>query len=171
MPLLESLPVGPTAVQWPVWSTTARVVVTDRGALSQARRLVEDRLATVDLAASRFRADSEVRRLEAAHGRPVRISPLLAELLQVALDAAAATDGDVDPTLGTQLSALGYDRDISLLADHPHASRPPLVRVRRRAHWRDLTLQHEPEGDAVLVVPAGVLLDLGATAKAWAADR
>jgi thiamine biosynthesis lipoprotein len=81
------------------------------------------------------------------------------------------TDGDVDPTLGTQLSALGYDRDISLLPDHPHASRPPLVRVRRRAMWGDVTLQHEPEGDAILVVPDGVLLDLGATAKAWTADR
>jgi thiamine biosynthesis lipoprotein len=139
--------------------------------MTRARRLVERRLAEVDLAASRFRADSEVRRLEAAHGRPVRVSSLLAELVQVAMDAAIATDGDVDPTLGTQLSALGYDRDISLLNDHPHASRTPLVRVRRRAMWRDLSLQHEPDGGAILVVPAGVLLDLGATAKAWAADR
>jgi thiamine biosynthesis lipoprotein len=171
VPLLESLPLGPAAVQWPVWSTTARVVTTDPRATTRARRLVEHVLARVDAAASRFRADSEVRRVEAAHGRPVRISPLLAELVQVALDAAVATDGDVDPTLGSQLSALGYDRDISLLGDHPLASRTPLVRVRRRAMWRDLTLQHEPDGDAILVVPAGVLLDLGATAKAWTADR
>jgi FAD:protein FMN transferase len=171
MPLLERLPLGPAAVQWPVWSTTARVVSTDPRATTAARRLVEKRLAAVEVAASRFREDSEVRRLEAARGRPVRVSELLAELVQVALDAAAATDGDVDPTLGTQLSALGYDRDISLLAEHPKASRPALVRVRRRARWRDLTLQHEPDGDAILVVPDGVLLDLGATAKAWAADR
>jgi len=171
MPLLDNLPLGRAAVQWPVWSTTARVVTTDPRATTSARRLVEERLAAVDLAASRFRPDSEVRGLEAAHGRAVRVSALLAELVQVALDAATATDGDVDPTLGTQLSALGYDRDISLLDAHPQASRPPLVSIRRQAQWRDLTLQQEPDGDAILVVPAGVLLDLGATAKAWAADR
>jgi thiamine biosynthesis lipoprotein len=167
---VEALPVLPGCAQWPVWSTTARVVTEDPRAVGQARTIVERRLADVELAASRFRADSEVRRCEAAHGRPVRISPLLTELVQVALDAAASTGGDVDPTLGTQLSALGYDRDITLLAEHPRAARPPLVRVRRRAVWRDVTLEPGPDGGSTLTVPDGVLLDLGATAKAWTAD-
>jgi thiamine biosynthesis lipoprotein len=45
------------------------------------------------------------------------------------------------------------------------------VRVRRRAAWRDVTLDDTPSDGGVLTVPDGVLLDLGATAKAWAADR
>lgn len=169
MPLLETLPVGPGVAQWQVWSTTARVVTTDPRATAPARELIEQRLAAVDLAASRFRADSEVRRLEAAQGAEVEVSPLLAELVQVALDAAAATDGDVDPTLGAQLTALGYDRDITLLGNRPSSA--PLVRVRRRATWRDVVLRRRPDGSGTLVVPDGVLLDLGATAKAWTADR
>jgi thiamine biosynthesis lipoprotein len=171
MPLVEALPVRAGTAQWPVWSTTARVVTADPSAITSARELVERQLDAVDRAASRFRADSEVRRCEAARGRPVPVSPLLTELVQVALDAAAGTGGDVDPTLGTQLSALGYDRDLSLLADSPYASRPPLVRLRRRAVWRDVRLDRTPDGGGLLTLPDGVLLDLGATAKAWTADR
>jgi thiamine biosynthesis lipoprotein len=29
MPLRELLPIGPGTAQWPVWGTTARLVVTD----------------------------------------------------------------------------------------------------------------------------------------------
>jgi thiamine biosynthesis lipoprotein len=169
MALLETLPVGPGVAQWSVWSTTARIVTTDPHATAAARELVEERLGAVDRAASRFRADSEVRRLEAARGRPTQVSPLLADLVEVALDAAATTGGDVDPTLGTQLTALGYDRDIALVKERP--APVPLVTVRRRARWRDVVLQRTADGGGVLVVPDGVLLDLGATAKAWAADR
>ncbi|MEP6814438.1 MAG: FAD:protein FMN transferase, partial [Marmoricola sp.] len=58
---------------------------------------------------------------------------------------------------------LGYDRDISLVrAD----DRPVRVVVRRVPGWRSLRL----EGDR-LFAPLGVQLDLGATAKAVAADR
>ena len=41
------------------------------------------------------------------------LSPLLAELVADALEAARETDGAVDPTLGSVLVGLGYDRDIS----------------------------------------------------------
>ena len=80
MPLVETLPIGPGVAQWPIWTTTARVVTTDASATQAARRLVEGELAAVDLAASRFRDDSEVARLAATGGRPVRVSPLLVEL-------------------------------------------------------------------------------------------
>ena len=38
---------------------------------------------------------------------------MLADLLGAALEAALLSDGDVDPTLGRALMALGYDRDIA----------------------------------------------------------
>lgn len=153
--------------EWSVWSTTARVVTSDPAAAEPGRRLVERELAAVDAAASRFRPDSEVARIAAAGGQAVTVSPLLAELVAVALDAAYQTEGDVDPTLGAELASLGYDRDISLVRGRAvRATHDVLVHVRRRAGWRDVELD-----GLTLRVPAGVVLDLGATAKAWAADH
>jgi thiamine biosynthesis lipoprotein len=165
MPLLEKLPVGPDTAQWPVWGTTARLVVTRPDRLGRARTVVDAELAAIDRAASRFRPDSEVRLVHAAGGRPVRVSPLLAELVAAALAAAHRTEGRVDPTLGGALAGLGYDRDLSLLpADAGWRVRPPAGAA--GPAWQRVRLA----GDE-LTVPAGVLLDLGATGKAYAADR
>jgi FAD:protein FMN transferase len=162
MALVDTLPVTTGVAQWPVWSTTARLVVADPAATAAARRLVEGVLAAVERAASRFRPDSEVCRVYRSAGRPVPVSPLLAELVATALGAAARTGGDVDPTVGAAMVRLGYDRDFAALStrDGESAGRPPA------ADWRAVRL----DGD-LLAVPAGTLLDLGATAKAWAADR
>lgn len=161
MPLLETLPLGPGIAQWPLWSTTARLAVTDPDALPAARRVVEDVTRQVEMACSRFRPDSELALLP-ADGTPVRVGPVLAELVATALLAAARTDGDVDPTLGAALDAAGYDRDIALLGGGP--LRPFLAAP--TPVWRQVGLN----GD-MLTVPAGTRLDLGSTAKAWAADR
>ncbi|MCW2720653.1 FAD:protein FMN transferase [Pseudonocardia sp.] len=161
MPLLETLPLGPGTAQWPLWSTTARLVATDPGALPVARRVVEDVTRRVEAACSRFRPDSEIAMLP-GDGTPARVSPLLAELVRTALLAARRTDGDVDPTLGAALAAAGYDRDFSLLGDGPLRT----FLAAPEPAWRRVQL----DGD-VLTVPAGTRLDLGATAKAWAADH
>ena len=87
---------------------------------------------------------------------------MLAELVATALLAAARTDGDVDPTLGAALDAAGYDRDITLLVDGPLRT---FLGAPEPA-WRRVHLD-----GGTLTVPAGTRLDLGATAKAWAADR
>ncbi|HTY73117.1 MAG TPA: FAD:protein FMN transferase [Actinomycetes bacterium] len=150
------------ATEWDVWGTTARVVVSDPAALGPARTLVEELLGQVDLAASRFRADSEVTRLAGSQGRPTEVSPLLAELLEVALDAARRTDGDVDPTVGAALRDLGYDRDFAAL---PLVAKVRVV-ARPAPGWQRVRL----DGTTV-TVPVGTLIDLGATAKAWTADR
>jgi thiamine biosynthesis lipoprotein len=93
----------------------------------------------------------------------VTVSPLLAAALTAALDVAALTDGLVDPTLGHALRAAGYDRTFAALpADGPAAIRLPAPRDR----WREVVV----DGSEV-TLPAGVELDLGASAKAWAADR
>ncbi|CAJ62592.1 MULTISPECIES: FAD:protein FMN transferase [Frankia] len=153
----------PASAAWPVWSTTAQVVVTDPDHLDDARRLVTDQLTAVDAVASRFRADAEIVRLDAADGAPQQVSPLLAELIGVALDAARQTGGAVDPTVGGPLADLGYDRDIALLA----AGGPPVRVVRRAAPgWQRVRLTGR-----LLTLPADVQLDLGATAKAHTADR
>jgi FAD:protein FMN transferase len=171
MPLLERLPLTPATRQWPVWSTTARVVVTEPEFAAGAQQLVAAQLAAIDLACSRFRADSELadvqRRLTADPGRAVTVSPLLAELIGAARRAAERTDGDVDPTLADDLAALGYDRDYALIEVPTSAGSMPVRLSHRIRHdWRDLHLDGRR-----LWMPARVHLDLGSSAKAFAADR
>jgi thiamine biosynthesis lipoprotein len=88
---------------------------------------------------------------------------LLAEAIAVALRAARLTDGDVDPTVGAAMSAVGYDRDFDRI---PRIGPPLAVTTRTVPGWHEVHL----EGRS-LTMPEGVELDLGATAKAWAADR
>ena len=118
-------------------------------------------MADVDLAASRFREDSELAAVDRADGAWTPISPLFTELLAVALRAARLTDGDVDPTVGAALSGLGYDRDVAEIAADGVVIAVPAP------GWR--TIELDEEGCRVRVAP-GVRLDLGATAKAWTAD-
>jgi thiamine biosynthesis lipoprotein len=150
------------AADWSLWSTTAQLVVTDPDQLPAARALVETLLDDVDRACSRFREDSELRQVEVAGGAGVRVSPLLAELVGAALRAARRTEGDVDPTIGAWLCELGYDRDLAAVAAGPL----PQVSLRLAPDWRRVRL----DGDR-LTLPAGTRLDLGAIAKAYAADR
>ena len=147
-----------TAAQcsWSRWTTAMHLVVTDAGALAEARREVDSELDAVELAASRFRPDSEISRLCRAAGRAEPVSPLLAELIATALGAARRTDGDVDPTIGARLIQLGY----------PDGAAGPAVSVSAPARWTMVSLD-----GLEVTVPPGVLLDLGATAKAVAADR
>jgi thiamine biosynthesis lipoprotein len=95
----------------------------------------------------------------------VEVSPLLAEAIAVALRAARLTDGDVDPTVADAMSALGYDRDFALL---PAVGPAVRLTVRAVPGWRQVGLDEQAR---LLTLPRGVHLDLGATAKAWAADR
>lgn len=161
--MVETLPVTAGAAQWTVWGTTARIVLTDPAQMASAVPLVRAELAAVDAACSRFRDDSELR--EATRKGRMRISPLLATLVEAALEAAAQTDGDVNPTVGTAMNDLGYDRDFAAIEDFG-ALAPGTVRVFPSANWRSVHLLGRE-----LTVPEGVELDLGATAKAQAADR
>jgi thiamine biosynthesis lipoprotein ApbE len=148
------------SASWRALGTLVQLVVTDPAARPEARRLLTHDLAAVDAACSRFRADSEIRSLR---GGRQQVSPLLAEAVAVALRAARLTDGDVDPTVGGAMAAAGYDRDFRQI--EPNG--PPLrLTVRQVPGWREVRLDGRS-----LILPAGVQLDLGATAKAWAADR
>jgi thiamine biosynthesis lipoprotein len=145
--------------------TTAGLVVTEPRALDRAEQVLRRELAAVDEACSRFRADSEIARLHERAGSPVAVGPLLAEALTVALRAAALTDGLVDPTVGDAVLALGYDRDFdAVAADHPDPAGPARPAPGWwRLNWNPATRQ--------VLLPRGVTLDLGATAKAMAVDR
>ncbi len=131
--------------------------------MTAALRAADRVITQVDDLVSRFRPDSELSRVNSDPRRRVSVSDELAGLLSDALHWARSTDGLLDPTVGAALLAAGYDRDFSQLAG---SSSAPAATSEPAPGWRQVQLQGR-----VLTRPPGLLLDLGATAKAWAADR
>jgi thiamine biosynthesis lipoprotein len=157
-------PHAPARASFPALGGTATVLVTDGSRVDTAVAVVRACVAAIDATCSRFRADSELSALNARAGRGVvTVSPLLSRAIGAALRAAELTDGDVDPTVGPALAALGYDRDFDAI---PASANGTPTRV-RPAGWR--AVRFDPIARAV-ELPAGAGLDLGATAKALAAD-
>lgn len=147
------------------WSTRIELLVTDPAAVVAAARLLDEELDRVEAAASRFRPDSELSRLHGTgDGSPVAVSRQLCELVAAALRAAELTDGLVDPTVGAALARLGYDRDFAEVAGGVDGDLPDPTPV---PGWTSVRLD---PARCTLAVPPGTVLDLGATAKAYAAD-
>jgi thiamine biosynthesis lipoprotein len=129
---------------------------------TKAARAVEAVFAREEMRFSRFRADSELSRVNARAGRWTTVSPGFAALLRHALAAAARTSGLFDPTVLPALVAAGYDRDFDeLIAGARGALHPPEPCHR----WRDIDLQND-----LLHMPADVGLDFGGVAKGWTVD-
>lgn len=148
---------------WSAWSCTVRLVIEKDQHLDAASAELAMILDRVDRAASRFRADSSLSHANARSGRPVPIPRILVDLVRAALTAAKRSDGTVDPTVGANVIACGYDRDITNVA----ATGPAVVPGAVPVGWRRVRLDRSA---GLLSVPAGALLDLGATAKAYTAD-
>ena len=130
------------------------------GASASACAAVERLFVARDRMFSRFRPGSELNRVNAAAGMPIRVSQAFADMLILALEASRQTDGLVEPTLGAELEAAGYDRDFSSL--HTDALVQRTAERRRRVAVR-------VEGRLV-VVPRGTRLDLNGVVKARTVD-
>lgn len=146
----------------------AVVAAADASALPLAVDAVMRTVGEFDLACSRFRADSELSAVNAASGAPVHVGPVLLDAVGAALRAARLTDGDVDPTVGEALIALGYDRDFDSLSSLGGGAPVGLLPRAAVPGWRTVAVDLER---STIRVARGVRLDLGATAKALAADR
>jgi thiamine biosynthesis lipoprotein len=143
---------------------SVRIAVTRPDRLEPARSALDATLREIDLAASRFREDSELSRLNAQPGREVRVGPVLARAIGEALRGARLTDGAVDPTVGHAIRMAGYDADFASVARTGAEAR---IAIERVPGWQ--AVRFEASSRTVLI-PPGVELDLGATAKALAAD-
>ncbi|MDP9273037.1 MAG: FAD:protein FMN transferase [Chloroflexota bacterium] len=153
-----------TRISWRALGTSVHLLVTDARAAVAARDAVIDVLEQVDAAYSRFRADSELSRLNARPGQTVPISPLLAVAIGAALRGARVTDGAVDPTVGRAMRLIGYDADFSQIV----ATRGAVaLRLEAIPGWG--AIDFDPVARTARV-PAGVEIDLGSTGKALAAD-
>lgn len=122
---------------------------------------------------SRFRADSELSALNAAPGPEAPASPLMRTAVRAGLWAAERSGGLVDPTLGGEIEAAGYETshdgcEPASLADALAAApaRRP-ARPREHARWREVSVD---DARGVVRRPPGVRIDTGGTGKGLAAD-
>jgi len=152
------------SMSWKALGTSVHVLTTDPRELAAAELAVKEILQDVDAAYSRFRDDSELSLLNASGGRTVNVSPLLMMAITTALRAASATDGAVDPTIGTAIRIAGYDDDFSRIAEDRG---PVTLHTVTVPGWKVIRVDHVARR---VFVPAGVELDLGSTGKALAAD-
>lgn len=148
--------------------TTVSILASDAGQLDVAVDLTRRYLDRLDRAASRFRPDSELSRLNAKAARgdaTLPLSPMFTGVLEAAIRTAKLTDGLVDPTVGAALQVAGYDADLTIVQGRPSGTTRRQVRP---VGWRALRLDTTQR---LISMPTGTVLDLGASAKAFAADE
>ena len=155
---------GRSVARWRAIGCQVHLEVRWSADLAPARALVERVLLDVDEVASRFRADSDLARVNAAPGRLVEVDPLLVAAVRVAVEAAEATGGLVHPLMGRPLAEWGYDRTFTEIERCTDLRGVPAPAVALDS-WRAIELE-----DAAVRIPAGTALDLGATGKAWIVD-
>jgi FAD:protein FMN transferase len=155
--------VSVATITFPALGTSATLCVAHGERLDAGLAELERELIEIDASCSRFRPDSELVALNAAAGEPFSASERLVEAIEAALRGATMTGGLVDPTVGRSLRVAGYDRSFELVRVRTRAARFAAV-----AGWGQIELDPERR---VVRIPRGVELDLGATAKALAADR
>lgn len=151
---------------WSALGTTATLCVNEARGLRQARAVLARELAEVDETCSRFRNDSELSRLNARAGRFVVVSSRLFGAIKLALHAAKQTEGLVDPTIGQTLRLAGYDQTFELVRRREASTF--VARFATVPSWRLIEIDADR---STVRVPPGTELDLGATAKAFAADQ
>lgn len=110
---------------------------------------------------SRFERDSDVSRINRAHGTPVTVSDETVRILKLALHYHEISEGAFNPTLGAVSSiwkrCLSEDRT------------PEEKRIRQMLPEAEFS-ETEIKGNQV-ILPAGLQLDLGGIAKGYIEDR
>ena len=165
-------------ITFPCMGTTVRLLVGPPATPSappaeEAAQRVRAWLENYDRLLSRFRADSELSRLNADPRDVVPVSPVVAAALRAAIWAARASDGLVDPTLARELETAGYARSragatAESLPD-ALAWAPPRAPAcpNPRATWQ---LVEVDGANGTVRRPPGVRFDTGGTGKGLAAD-
>lgn len=125
--------------------------------------LARDRLAFLEACWSRFRAHSDISRLNAAQGEPVVVERYTLDLLEAMVHGYTITDGAFDPTMLAPLVTLGYAaswHDSSAITDLPLGVQP-------RGPVRGMTVDANA---STARLPPGTAIDPGGIGKGMAAD-
>ena len=138
-------------------------------AAEDGRRYIEDFARRL----SRFRSDSELCALNADRSREVPASVLLRTAVAAGLWAAERSGGLVDPTLVSEIEAIGYESSKDASTPAPlslalAAAPPPRpARPSSRVRWRQIEVDDER---GTIRRPPGLRIDTGGTGKGLAAD-
>lgn len=125
--------------------------------------LVRQVVAHLEARWSRFSPTSDVSRLNAAGGAPVRVDPFTVRLLEMMASGASATGGAYDPTLLAPLVALGY----AASWEDPGAVTSLAPGCALRSDVRQVLVDRE---HCVVQLPPGAVIDAGGIGKGLAAD-
>jgi FAD:protein FMN transferase len=145
-----------------VWLETASA-----GAAAKAFDQAVAIFAAYEQALSRFRPDSELSQLNARSGRWVVVSDLLWDVLQVALEMAALTNGRFDPTTLRALERYGYTVTFEQINRAGPDNHNP-VPLSFPGNWMDIALDDDRQA---VYLPQGMGLDLGGIAKGYTAQK
>lgn len=151
-------------MRFDVWGLNGTLATERPEQMRFAEKCLWQRLGEIDAACNRFRADSELSRLNQSDGATVPLSDTLERALVRALEARDATEGLCDPSILPALLALGYDVDYDELRERTDV----LLGAPIPAAGVDAVVLDRTEHTARLA--PGSQLDLGATAKALVAD-
>lgn len=168
--LPRSLRPGPELVRStrPVMGTLAEVAVVarDRRRARAAIDAAVAELVRVERAMTRFRADSEVGRVNAAAvGAPVPVSGETAAVVEAGLAWAAASEGGFDPALAGASKLWSVESRVE-----PPAA-PEVGRYAGRDLWRAIEVGRHRGAPAIVRHDPDAALDLGGIAKGHGVDR
>jgi thiamine biosynthesis lipoprotein len=141
--------------------TTVEVTVV--GGAPSLLTIARGRIRDLEQRWSRFVPTSEVSRLNAASGTPVRVSPETITLVTAARDASELTEGRFDPLLLDAVEAIGYRQSFADM-DRPVARPAPVCH-----HAGAAAIAIDPD-DRTVALPAGARFDPGGIGKGLAAD-
>ena len=114
---------------------------------------------------SRFRQDSELCQFNRLAGRPIFVSEVLWDVMQVSAEAGKLTSGLVNPLILNALVNAGYNQSFENLQDDPLASFSDSADVPGLGE-----ILTDPKVRTICI-PEGAQLDFGGVAKGWAAHR
>ncbi len=150
--------------------TTYSIVIADgtlgRRQLDALQSDVEQVLQTINRRMSIYDPDSEISRFNRHPGaEPFAVSAELAQVVERALELAAATGGAFDPTVGELVSLWGFGP-----AKMPDTTPDPGRIEAARQHTGHPYLAVTPDGKLVKAIPE-LQLDLGGIAKGYGVDQ
>jgi thiamine biosynthesis lipoprotein len=147
--------------QFRAMGCAVEVVIVD--GTDDLRYLAREYIEELEARWSRFRDDSDINKINNAHGEPVKVSPLTISLIRAMIDGWRLTEGAFDPTLLAPLVNLGYatswenKSDVTTLAADAH----------NKASLLDIVIDDEA---LTVTAPAGTCIDAGGIGKGLAAD-
>ncbi len=130
-------------------------------------KLARDFINVSEARFTRFVETSELSRLNRAAGAWFQASPELFEVVQLACDLAAETEGQFDPTMLAALEAAGYDKSMDEIRAEGVTAQPRSIPATRSA-FRAIQLDEPTQS---IHLPLNARLDLGGIAKGWIAEQ